>query len=269
MPAARTAPVASFALAVASTLVLARWRRARRRTREGPGEGRGGARARVTRFFLVRHGVSTWNIEGRIQGALDTPLSQEGIDDARRLGAILADSSFDVAVSSPLRRALDTCKAVCERQRPPLQPAVDQRLRERNFGDFQGTSKTDPGFKAFKRAEREALLVGDSTVKPRGASAETFEQVARRAEAALRDVAASTEAGRVLVVSHSNLIHSLTWTLSGLAYEDFMRRMPIRNCSVTELVLDRPSGTWTVDAFFRDAIGEGTSPQPGSVADSV
>ena len=64
----------------------------------------------MTRIILVRHGETTWNVEGRYQGQEDTPLSERGLEQGRLLAEGLKDVPLDRAISSPLQRSFKTCQ---------------------------------------------------------------------------------------------------------------------------------------------------------------
>ncbi|MDJ0557119.1 MAG: histidine phosphatase family protein [Microcoleaceae cyanobacterium MO_207.B10] len=84
-----------------------------------------------TRVILVRHGQSTYNIEGRIQGRLDASvLTELGINTARQVGETLKSLNFDAIYTSPLKRAKQTAEIIHSYldHPPPLQP--QENLRE-------------------------------------------------------------------------------------------------------------------------------------------
>ena len=64
----------------------------------------------MTRIILVRHGETTWNVEGRYQGQEDTPLSERGLEQGRLLAEGLKNIPLDRAISSPLQRSFKTCQ---------------------------------------------------------------------------------------------------------------------------------------------------------------
>jgi broad specificity phosphatase PhoE len=90
----------------------------------------------MTRFIVVRHGQTEWNVEARIQGQGDSNLTAEGRAQARAIAARLAAQPFDVLVSSDLGRAAETARAIAERCGKPI--VLDARLRERHFGVGEG-----------------------------------------------------------------------------------------------------------------------------------
>ncbi len=101
--------------------------------------GRAGAREpgmRIRRLVMLRHGQTEYNAGSRMQGQLDTELSDLGREQAVAAAEVLAKRQPLVIVSSDLRRALDTAVALGERSGQPV--LVDTRLRETHLGDWQG-----------------------------------------------------------------------------------------------------------------------------------
>jgi len=89
-----------------------------------------------TEFIVVRHGETAWNVEGRIQGHLDTPLNDEGLAQALMVGERLAREPFDAFYCSDLLRTRQTAQPLMDRTRRV--PQLQSELRERHLGIFQG-----------------------------------------------------------------------------------------------------------------------------------
>ncbi len=89
-----------------------------------------------TRIIAIRHGETTWNVDTRIQGHLDIPLSATGRWQAERLAEALRDEPFKAIYASDLTRAWETAQYVGRTQ--GLQVIKETGLRERGFGDFEG-----------------------------------------------------------------------------------------------------------------------------------
>src|SRR5207302_46661 len=102
---------------------------------------RGDNGALATQLLLIRHGESTWNREGRVQGWLDPPLSERGIQQAARLAERLRDEPLDALYASPQQRARATAQAIADIKGLPLQ--LDDRLREHRLGGIQGLTPVD------------------------------------------------------------------------------------------------------------------------------
>jgi len=89
-----------------------------------------------TRIIAIRHGETAWNVDTRIQGHLDIPLSANGRWQAERLASALKDASISAIYASDLTRAWETAQYIGQAQ--GLQVIKEIGLRERDFGDFEG-----------------------------------------------------------------------------------------------------------------------------------
>lgn len=89
-----------------------------------------------TRIIAIRHGETTWNVDTRIQGHLDIPLSANGRWQAERLAEALRDEPITAIYASDLTRAWETAQYVGRATGVELTKEIG--LRERDFGDFEG-----------------------------------------------------------------------------------------------------------------------------------
>ncbi|WP_026819674.1 histidine phosphatase family protein [Arthrobacter castelli] len=166
-----------------------------------------------TALALVRHGQTAWNEEGRLQGSADIPLDATGREQAAAGGAELAGRQWDVLVSSPLGRAVETAHIFG--QRIGLEPATPMAgLRERNYGPLEGQP-----LKGLSEPEYNRLHAG----------AEPEDEVAERGLAALRDVLEEYPGQRIVVVAHGTLIRL---TMSALLGQPHPR---LANCEVVDV----------------------------------
>jgi probable phosphoglycerate mutase len=88
---------------------------------------------------LIRHGTTEWNLAGRMQGQMDTELAEVGKLQAERLAERLKPEVWDGIISSDLIRAKQTAQTISEWTGTPLW-GFDTRLRERHFGQLEGTT---------------------------------------------------------------------------------------------------------------------------------
>lgn len=91
----------------------------------------------ATQLIALRHGETAWNAEQRIQGQLDIALNDTGRWQAGRLGQALMGAGVQAIYSSDLSRAADTAAPLAQAIGLPV--TADERLRERHFGDWQGS----------------------------------------------------------------------------------------------------------------------------------
>lgn len=89
-------------------------------------------------IYIVRHGQTDYNIDGRYAGRLDVPLNDNGIDEAYIVKEKLKGIKFDKVYSSPLQRAYETAKIITDEN-----IIKDDRIIERSNGDLEGKLKTD------------------------------------------------------------------------------------------------------------------------------
>lgn len=121
----------------------------------------------------VRHGKTDWNAEGKIQGQTDIPLNAEGIRQAAALADRLSCEKriWDAVVSSDLQRAYTTAQIIAEKLNIPLLEG-DKRLRERYFGEAEGTMEQERHARWGKDWRSAAKGVEpDAEVRARGLSA--------------------------------------------------------------------------------------------------
>lgn len=84
-------------------------------------------------IYIIRHGETKYNVEKRYAGRIDVPLNENGIIQAKETREKLKNIKFDIVISSPLQRALETAKIITKE--PILK---DERIIERDNGDLQG-----------------------------------------------------------------------------------------------------------------------------------
>jgi len=115
----------------------------------------------MTRIILTRHGQTLWNVEGRVQGSLDSPLTEKGIRQARSLAVRLRDEGIKYIYSSDSLRAISTAEEIrCELGLATI--STSPALREFAFGEWEGRiwqdlRETDPD--VFKIWDSEPHLV--------------------------------------------------------------------------------------------------------------
>lgn len=156
-----------------------------------------------TRFWLIRHGESTWNASGRWQGQADPPLSARGREQAALLAAELADQGLELLVSSDLARTSETAAIVGRRL--GLEPRHERGLRELDAGSWSGLSREEIALRDARALAR--FDTGDPGAAAGGA--ESRRDAAERARRVLGALAAEHAGRRVAVVTHSGVIGAL------------------------------------------------------------
>lgn len=104
--------------------------------------------------YFVRHGQTVWNVENKICGAYDSPLTEKGREQARVTALKIQTEinegrmHIDSILASPLSRAYDTAQEISNIIHIPVK--VEERLREQNFGKWEGTPRDGKDFALAK-----------------------------------------------------------------------------------------------------------------------
>ena len=146
-----------------------------------------------TRLVLVRHGETEWSRSGRHTGRTDIPLTDRGREQAERLGQALRGRIFSRVLSSPLGRALETCRLAGFGDRAEL----DDDLREWDYGVYEGRTRLEiaaevPGWSVWTHP----IVGGESLV-----------DLGRRADRVIE--ASLPVGGDVLVFAHGHILRVL------------------------------------------------------------
>jgi probable phosphoglycerate mutase len=220
-----------------------------------------------TRIVAVRHGETVWNAEMRMQGQLDTALSERGRRQAARAAEALVGEGIEAIVASDLVRAYDTAGAIAAVLGLPI--TTDAGLRERCFGIFEGY--TDAEIDARWPDQAARWRRHEPTFGPEGG--EKLVEFSARAVAAVTRIAAAAGGRTTLVVTHGGVLDCLYRAASGLAL-GAPRSWELGNAAINRLLYTGErftlvgwSDTGHLDGATLDDASEGdcaTVPRVGS-----
>ena len=156
----------------------------------------------MTFIYLVRHGETLWNVEGRIQGHGDSPLTDAGRAQAQQVAHALARMPLQAIYTSDLTRAAETGDAIAAPH--ALTPRRDPRLREVFFGVWEGLllEQITEGW------PREAAAWRTDSLHHRPPGGETLEAVQARIAASLTEIVVAFPEGAVAVVGHGGSLRA-------------------------------------------------------------
>ena len=186
------------------------------------------------RLYLIRHGQTAWNIEGRAQGHTDIELDDEGWSQAQQLAARFNGRALDLVMTSDLKRAHATALALADAAQTTT--VLHLGLRERSFGDWEGQD-----YRAV-RERLNSLNCPRTSAPPNG---ESLTDVWARLDPVIDHLQKLT--GHIAVVSHGGTCGLLLAKLLGAPIESG-RSFRFGNTSVTEL-MRRPDGGWTLEVY--------------------
>lgn len=155
-----------------------------------------------TEIYLVRHGVTKWNTDGKFLGSTDIDLSDEGITQAESAKKKLK-GKFDCLYTSPLKRAFTTSKIILEDT--DMTPIISDDLREIDFGEWEGLtlsqvkSKYSDELSNWMTDEVTANLVGGDL---------SLKNSASRAKKEIIRIAKENIGKRIVIVAHEGILKS-------------------------------------------------------------
>ena len=194
----------------------------------------------MTHLFLVRHGQTDWNVEGRWQGHADVPLNARGREQAAHVARSLAEVGLRAIYSSDLSRARETAQALAAITGLGVQ--LDPRLREIHQGEWQGLLVTE----IQERYGQEFHRRHDDPLNVAPPGGETVLQVKERVVAAIEDIVRQHPLERVAVVSHGFALAVVQVHYQNLPVTDAWDMIP-KNDEWRELVI--PNNTPTPTSF--------------------
>ena len=186
----------------------------------------------------MRHGETAWNEERRVMGRLEIPLNRKGIAQARRVARLLPDLEVHAIYSSPLKRALDTALILVEQYKIPMK--VEPKLTEVAFGRWEGYRfedlKKDEAYRRFLRSPLKSAVPGG----------ETIVDIQQRGLKATQRATREIPKGRILLVSHGDVIRAILCHYLRLPLQEF-RRLRVDNGSLSVLEVE---GSWAEIKFM-------------------
>ena len=165
------------------------------------------------KIYFTRHGLTEYNKERRIQGLLDSPLTLEGKEKAKELGARLKDEGIEIIYSSDQKRAMDSAKIINEALKIDI--ISDRRLREVSMLSHEGMTwaesvATDP--------DREDLIMQRPDLFNEG-GIYPYRDALEDAIAFIFELI-KTNYEKVLVMTHGSKLRVITTVLEGLNLKD-------------------------------------------------
>lgn len=187
----------------------------------------------MTHLFLVRHGATVWHAENRYAGTTDVVLDAAGYAQAERLAVWASKAGLAAIWCSPLNRARETATPAA--RVTGLEPRIDERLREIDFGQIEGKTMAEAE-RLFPKEIR--LFKADPATFPMPGG-EDPHHAAHRAVSALRDIGFAHPQKRVLVVAHNTLIRLTLCSLFSIPLARYRTVFPtVRNGALTQIALE-------------------------------
>ncbi len=156
-----------------------------------------------TRLYIIRHGETEWNLKRIIQGHADSPLTDSGRAQAMAIATRLQGLEFNTLYSSDLGRAVSTAQYISDKCGHPI--FTDERLRELNYGVFEGLNEAEAArrfpkeFKFLKNRDPEYIIPGG----------ESYNQFSARAISCLEELMDKHKGEQIMVITHGGILSRL------------------------------------------------------------
>jgi valyl-tRNA synthetase len=182
-----------------------------------------------SKWFIVRHGETDWNKEGRSMGHKRVPLNETGKEQVRGAAEKFAEKKIDMIISSDLLRCEETATIIGEKL--GIKPIFDKRLREIHDGEWEGLLRNE-----IMEKFPDQWSVRSNLDSKRGGG-ETWRDVKNRVQEAFEDYQKKYKDKNILLVTHGGAIGSLTSILRG--FPEGKIPPPVTNASVMEIEISK------------------------------
>ena len=200
------------------------------------------------RLLLARHGQTEWHSDNRYVSRTDISLTETGREQARTLARRAEREKVNLVLSSPLGRALLTAKpaaAACN-----LEPETDERLRELDFGEWEGKTLAE-----IREEDPESVRRFEESAEHGFPGGEPLHEGAERVFDVFAELSRSHAGGTVLVVAHNTLLRLALCRMLGVELGQYRRLMPrVLNGALSEVRFTESGGALY---SFNDAGGPG------------
>lgn len=165
------------------------------------------------KLIVLRHAMTDYNIKKKVQGLTDIPLCEEGIQSCIPIKKELEKFHIDFVISSPMKRAIQTAKLVCD---APL--FLDERLIERNLGLYEGKDKT----------LYPSPFYADYNINSTKNGVESVRDVLERLFDFLDEIT-KNDGKNILLISHGGIIKYIPYYFTGLPKDGILDAYKIKN----------------------------------------
>jgi broad specificity phosphatase PhoE len=198
-------------------------------------------------LYIVRHGETDWNKEGRIQGRLNSNLTEKGRQNAQLLGERLKEIDFAKIISSPSGRTIETTELIRGERNVLVQP--NKKIMEMDLGPWQGLLKSEIKEQYYDVYEcfmnRPDLYQNED--------AESFIDFYKRAEDFLHELKSSKQTGNLLIVTHGLFIKALFLAIKGIEIKDFWTEPTVEGTSLSIVKIDKKETKFMLEGDMRHA----------------
>lgn len=172
-------------------------------------------------LYVVRHGETIWNVEKKVQGITDIPLTENGIKQAEELQELISTLNIDIVISSPLERARETARILVDSKLPIN---TDDRIKERDWGMNEGA--------LIDTVDRWDCW--DVILNTKVQNIECIQDFMYRVSEFLEEIKIKYKDKNVLVVTHSAVSRVIHYLLGTIPEDGDLSKIDIPNLRIIE-----------------------------------
>ena len=165
------------------------------------------------KLYVARHGQTDWNVQNKVCGSTNRPLTDVGKEQAKALAERVKELDIDVIIASPMLRAMQTAGAVSLATGIPVM--MDDRLREHDYGEFEGFDRTKEEYWTQKYLFATKFPKGESVL-----------QLAHRVYSIIEDAKKAYPDKKVLFVCHGGVSRMIKTYFEDMTNDEFFHYSP-------------------------------------------
>lgn len=192
----------------------------------------------MTRLYLIRHGETLWNTQKRMQGHLDSELTDTGKRQAQLLSGALEDVEFEAVYSSSSGRTLQTAQIIAGKRGIPIIPM--DSLREINLGEWEGQVFTE----VEKNYPEQYKNFWESPHFYIPAGGEEFSEVKKRIGDTLQTLISRHDGKNIMLVTHTISLKTIMMIVENKELKDLWSGAYVHPTSLS--VIEYDNGRWNV-----------------------
>lgn len=175
-------------------------------------------------LFITRHGQTDWNVLHKVQGKANISLNAKGINQALQTKQKLESQKIDLIICSPLKRTKETAEIINSNRNIPI--IYDEKISERDFGEFEGTEQENFDFEVFWSYYKNFKYQKAENIK------DFFSRIYSR----LDEIKSEYRNINVLLVTHGGVSIPVNCYFNGIPTEDNLLSLVLNNCEVVSYV---------------------------------
>lgn len=183
------------------------------------------------KLYVVRHGETDFNVQGRYAGSTDVDINEMGKNQAEIMATSFKDKQIDIIITSSMKRALTTASIIKEYLVKPI--VVSNKFVERNLGVYEGLTRDEVSKKFPKLWNENVLKQFDNTFH----KGESVRQVRERVQNGLSYIKNDHRNQNIILVTHGYISREIFGYFYNVSEEEFNKYI-LNNCQVAEYDLD-------------------------------